>query len=37
MKLGLAIADFAWPGALGDTLREIAVTAEDARRRSAGA
>lgn len=30
MKLGLAVADYTWPGALGDTLREVAAAAEDA-------
>ena len=30
MKLGLAVADYTWPGAMGDTLREVAAAAEDA-------
>ena len=30
MKLGLAIADFTWAGAIGPTLRDVAVAAEDA-------
>ena len=30
MRLGLAVADYTWPGAMGDTLREIAAATEDA-------
>ncbi|MFI9381894.1 LLM class F420-dependent oxidoreductase [Kutzneria sp. NPDC052558] len=29
MRIGLAVADYAWPGGTADTLREVAAAAED--------